>query len=364
MLYYDNFDTLIIDFEKTVYSENFFSDFYVIQKLIEENPYSFITVNMNDVIYFDTMSLCTFLLSINRAVDTYNPQVEFAFHSDVSGEEHIRFYYFLYTNGFLSSIEKLVSDESKEKYEIQIALMNEQLLGSKVYLDRTQLGLHSCIIPFEIVENRDYISDHMEEIRKKTELVIGKELSRYDFDLLFNKMSLFLQETVENVFEHAYANNEEKKYCAIIAKKAKSNYVDEKKKYRNYGSTDNCLSGKVSNNEYLNIIRKKTPYANKSLIEKSAFIEIFVIDIGRGIIASFDETDHRKDRNILDRIFTHGARSNKAGKTSKAGGLYMLNNLLAKDNDDLAIKSDYNWFCFKCSLANVSAPPTYICLDE
>lgn len=166
--------------------------------------------------------------------------------------------------------------------------------------------------------------------------------------MLFNKFYLFLQETVENVFEHAYGNDYDSKYCAIIVRKNNKRVTEniECSTVRNY---DIFETGTVSQQIYQKEIEKVSPYGNRDKNDKTAYLEIFVTDIGCGLLKSFNAKDVHDDRNIIQKIFSNGERSSKKAKTSIAGGLYMIHNLLAESNDSISIKSDLNWTNFKCS---------------
>lgn len=337
-------NNIVLDLENTIFAENFFEEFYEIQKFLE-NTKSNIILDISNGVWFDMMCLSNLFLTLVKTKEENNNKVDFIIFNEYSKteQEHIRLINYLKSCGIFEVIKEHF-DENFNMDEV-----NNILIDNKEFLIKTEFQLNECIIPLLIIKDQNYISNNSDYFHKKLQLTIGNDLPKYDFDMLYNKFIFFLQETIENAFEHAY-DNTQKKYCSIMVRK-NNNY-----KFNSDVSIKRNYNGKFCNNDYSvgkdyyqKHIDKKSPYWNRSKTDKSAYIEVFVSDIGKGLMKSFGETDSHKDRNIIENIFTNGERSNKKAKTSVAGGLFMIYNLLAESNDSISIKSDINWSNFKCS---------------
>lgn len=338
-------DNIIIIFNEVIFSKYFFVEFSKIQMLLETKKFEEIKIDLTKTLWFDTLACCVLMLTLRKYRDTYKGLITFFLMDTDYYIEHVRFLYYLDLNGFINEIKKIG--------RIDLTDIEPYISKYKESIMLTQFNLHTCVFPFSIIDSDKYLYDNMDNLNANLQLAIGSDLSQYDFDILVNKVYMFLQESIENVFEHAYEANQNK-YCAVIIKKANQNYIHEsylsnKTINRHYKGALNEEDKALDVIAFDKIIKLNTPYANTLSKEKSSFLEIYVVDIGKGIIKSFNNPKDTTDRNIIEKIFTHGERSNKKGKTSVAGGLYMLNNLLAMNNDFIAIKGDYNWFRIKCS---------------
>lgn len=348
---------LIIDFENTIFAKNFFEEFYEIQQTLDSTSLD-IVLDISNGVWFDLMCLLNILLTLINNKDRYNTNIEIIIFNEQSTneKEHIRLIDFLKSCGFFEVIKEYLCD----KFDMN--QINNILANYKDFLMKTEFHLNECVIPLLIINDRNYISNNSDYLRNKLQLSIGNDLSKYDFDMLYNKFIFFLQETIENAFEHAYTDSQ-KKYCSILVRK-NNNYkfnddtmITKRNYHGKFCKNDNSLN-KLN---YQKTVNEKSPYWNRSRNDKSAYLEIFVSDIGKGLLKSFGETDPHKDRNIIENIFSNGMRSNKKAKTSTAGGLFMIYNLLAESNDSVSIKSDINWSNFKCSdLVNVDEYCNYI----
>lgn len=344
LIYREKDNYLIIDFEKAVFSKKFFEEFNNLQKILDTKKFNKIHLELSNLIWIDLMCLSYLVLSFIKNREELGSTFEIHLFNENSIEdlEHIRLINYLNTNSVFDVLkDNLNININKEQIEELICKNKETILKS-------EFQLNECVIPLTIIKNVNYISQNDLHIYEQLKLAIGNDISKFDFDMLYNKFHLFLQETVENVFEHAYGKDDCNKYCALIVRKNNKSVTEdiscyEARKYNIFNME------KVDKQTYQKEIEKVSPYGNRDKNDKTAYLEIFVTDIGCGLLKSFNVADVHNDRNIIQKIFSNGERSNKKAKTSIAGGLYMIHNLLAESNDSISIKSDLNWTNFKCS---------------
>lgn len=344
MKYQEQRNNLFIDFEKAIFSKNFFEEFKDLQKILDTKKFQKIHLDLSNAIWIDLMCLSYLVLSFikNRDEMCSNFEMRLFNSNSINDIEHIRLVNYLKTNCVFDILENELDIKTNiEKIETIICKNKEILVKS-------EFQLNECVIPLTIIKDSNFIAKNDRRIYEQLKLAIGNDMSKFEFDMLYNKFFLFLQETVENVFEHAYGSEEKNKYCAVIVRKSNKKVTEDINCYetRNYNIFN---KSKVDKQTYQKEIEKVSPYGNRDKNDKTAYLEIFVTDIGCGLLKSFNATDVHDDRNIIQKIFSNGERSSKKAKTSIAGGLYMIQNLLAESNDSISIKSDLNWTNFKCS---------------
>ena len=323
----DFFDgELTISFSTKIYADSFFADCYVLQDLCDNGTYgdraiSKIKIDLSNTFWFDTLAMCYLVMFVEVAY--YNHKVEVMY--EVSGlefdENKKKFIAFLDDNGFLAQMKK-------------IALIDCPSIPEMDYSD-----VHKCIWPLQIfcrdnITNNGIISS-IELIKQLLRSELNDELSKNELAYTINKVSYFLQETLDNVYKHAYPNAHHNltNYCpcALLIKRIKT------------------VDLKSYNVQYT----KNTPYINISLYEeKDSYLEIYVADVGIGIRRSFLQEPDGKDssitdENILDYILSEGQRSHKKindAETTKFGGLFDIVSMFKDDGDKLGIKGDSRWF--------------------
>lgn len=344
---------LSIKLHNTLTAMDFFETFYDVQNQLEELVFKRITVDLSECIWADVLALGTFLMMLRKAKDRYKPDIRFILMSDVREFEHARFCFYLQQNGFLHECARLEGRDDQEADTV-LQRMKEEISSNyniKLFYD-TRYDLHQCVFPYRILteDNENSQGKMEEEFEKYINQALGGDVSAPDLNELINKAVIFLQETIENAFEHAYDESDETRYCAVYVRLEKNiNAVNNTHTIRNYYGKLSSGDRKMGPAEYRKAIDKFIPY----VVDHEEYDEtlvIYVMDIGNGMLKAFGETDQGRDRSIIENIFSIGLRSAIKGKNSKAGGLYMINGLFAQSKDCLAIKSDLNWNRFRCSL--------------
>lgn len=321
---YSEFE-LKVRFSNYVYADNFFSQCFYLQKWFEEGIFDGskilkITIDLSNTVWFDTLAMCYLILFADVA---YSKEIEIVYIVDTEyqNDDKNKFIAFLDDNGFLQQMKKTGQVVCRDVPEMN-------------YSD-----VHKCVWPLQVFHSCDTSNNTIENTIGMIKHILQKELcdelSANELEYTINKVSYFLQETLDNVYKHAYPNNfnllSGSNPSALLIKRIRT--VDFKKYNVQY--------------------TKKTPYINISLYEeKDSYLEIYVADAGVGIRQSFLEDPEGKDANISDEnilgyILSNGERSHKkihGTETTRFGGLFDIVSMFKDDGDKLGIKGDSRWF--------------------
>jgi len=336
-----NVSTLIIAFEKEVYAIDFFNDCSALQSCLEaislgDQTFNIIMIDLSKTLWFDTLSLCYLLMFLEKASLEFSTDIKFVLLEcnvlNNVNELKSKFILFLSDNGFIS----------KMKFLTQETNIIDRFISDAKNVPYSEI--HKCIYQFNILNNSDQIAIEIDAIRQILSQTLKDYLDSYGLNYTINKVLYFLRETMENVYNHAYAEDEKSKLCSVLIKLVKSNNELNLQKYRK---------------QYT----EQTPYISISLYEeKSEYLEIYVADVGIGIRKSFltdpdNEDKDTTDENIIDRILSQGMRSHKkirALLTTQYGGLYDIVNMFESDGDRLGIKGDSRWFFTKAPVTRIN----------
>ena len=318
---FDNNEEIHISFAPITYAISFFCHGSEIQNLLEDrkykntdvSKYNKVIIDLSEVTWFDTLALCYLILFMYDAKAKYQERQLFGFVPPQDDD----FGAFLLHNGFIDHFEALsnqINDEEKNEWS-----------------GKSYSKVHECAIKFTVFSSRDEIADTLSSIRLVIENAYSY-ISPERLNRLVNKIMYFLNETLENVYDHAYSANTGR--SGLLIKSVK------------------CSSG-IDYHKYAKDYTSKTPYIKINIFENiDAFLEIYVMDTGCGIKRSFDPKSEMSDKNIIDYIFDEGRRSYKkvSGAVTKYGGLHDIRDLFNQDLDALGIKSDSIWkFVYKSS---------------
>lgn len=309
----------ILTFDEEVFAISFFEHGFAIQDLLEKRLYfdsnlhekriisdcNEIVIDFSKTTWFDTLALCYLFLFIYDAKARFNddPQFHFVLPSDPI------FKAFLLDNGFYAHIGKLDSNEMACNFTNEYEYSN----------------VHKCFFPFEVFDTREEIRVKLENIQLRMENAFGNRIVPERLEYLVNKLSYFLYETMENVFDHAYEDSVGR--CGLLIKNV------------------NCNNG-IDYKQYSKKYTSKTPYIKINMFEDSdAYLEVYVMDTGRGLKKSFSPESDTTDDNIISYIFENGERSHRKVKheATRYGGLHDIRKLFDQDADGLGIKADSVW---------------------
>lgn len=292
-----------------------------------------ILVDLNNTVYVDALLLIQVFLYFEKAFAMgAQIEVELLGRDNV---EHMRFLQYLMEGGYLSILDKYT-------HTIAEQVMAELKIYGAATLQSGNFESQKIIFPLQIINNESEIDRIIEEVQSSL------HDSELDTDNISLKVNIFLQETLENVYEHAYGS-EENKYCAVFICR-KIRHKRNKTSCRKY-LWENGEETTLNFAQFNRLDVEKNPYRIKVFNDTHAdYLQIYILDIGQGILRSIMDPYNPKDeRKLLNGVFfTSGNRRNRRRKSTQAGGLYMINNVFGRGADGLGIRSDYSWFPLEC----------------
>lgn len=322
---------LVVCFNKEVTAISFFHHSRQLQSICEEAKYNSnvieaITFDFNNTEWLDTLALCYILLFVHCTKKELRSNISFIL------PQKPELVAFLLDNGFVDQMRKLANNFPTIPPEIS------NISYSKI---------HRCLLPLQILKSKEEISDIVETAKNQLVSIYGMQLPSGELDSTINKLSYFLQETLDNVYTHAYSTSIGP--CAVLIKQVDCKDIDVANYQKSYTS--------------------KTPYINISLFENyETYLEVYIADVGCGLRNSFltDPTGSDAmvtDLNILEYILSSGERSHKKISSldigTYYGGLYDIYYQFSKDHDSLGIKGDSCWFSGARALTRLNTEIPY-----
>lgn len=337
---------------KELQSDKFADNFLQIQDELELFKGK-VKVSFEKTIWIDNLPMIYLFLLLKKSKEKWKNDIEFKL-SDKPSVEEMRFLQYLVDYGFWSLMEEL----SGKKIEIDSCI-------DYVKLEHGNFNASKCILPCKIIKNEFEMEGYIAAIHKNLGAHLEKEISDYERENLFFKISVFAQEAMSNVFDHAYSENENK-YCSIMVRLIKRPDKGVKRCYSGCGIDNRIFDTNNFTGESLKrLAHEKNPYRNSSGIQTMGhYVQIIVADIGMGFLESMDmKKDAKKERGILNRAFEKGIRSGKRDRNTDVGGLYMLYRLLGQTGGYISVKGEYNWiqiFCGKKEETKDTLPYVHI----
>lgn len=323
---------LYIVFDRIVTADVFFANCAEIQNILEDGTYNNqafqqLSIDFSKTTWFDTLAMC-YLIMFTECAKNRNSFLSIHFYfadANQKTDSHESFLMFLLDNGFLAQMKQMG---------------NAHNCDSLLELQYSQI--HRCIWPLQIFHRPDEVVNSIEIIKKHLCDELSDTLNTYELENVANKVTYFLQETVDNAFKHGYGGTNAGgdishcgcTPCTLLIKRVTS---CETLDFRKYSA------------QYMS----HTPYASISLFkEKQEFLEVYVADTGIGLRRSFLQDPNGAeagitDENIMEYILTKGERSRKkigAANTTRYGGLYDIMTLFREDGDKIGFKCDSRWF--------------------
>lgn len=244
---------------------------------------------------------------------------------------------FLATEYFLNEMIQIADSVLYEKELLTIEKIDE-LKNINVQLNYSNSTIVPCsILDLNSFENfskdiDEWIKDRIEdsEIRLR-----GREADYVIRDVLY-KVKILLDETLQNILNHAHPDGKYL-YAAVYLRfrhglKNKVVSVEDRDRLK----------------DALNKEASHCPRLDSSFVEENnSFIEIFVLDNGIGVPASFSvgKSERIDFRNSINEIMMYGHRTSKSKKRNLTdkGGLNLIYQLLHKENDYICGLSDGQW---------------------
>lgn len=320
---------LHIKLHERVYADGFFAYAAELQQIFEtaiydQTPVKSIYIDFSKTIWFDTLSLCYLLMFVKQSVNLKSENIHFTFPEEcditqahLNREKYLIFHAFLHDNGFLTQMRNIGHVDN-------LTTVAETRYST----------IHECVWPLQIFNRQSEIARSIDLIKQQLHNEFFNELNSYELTYLIEKVTYFLQETLDNAYKHGYAGIKKDRPCALLIKRVRSADTMDISSYRR-STLDHA------------------PYLSVSLFEEMhEYLEIYVADVGIGLRRSFLEypdgrDSHITDANILDFILTEGKRSQKiisSDRSSRYGGLYDITAMFKGDGDKLGFKGDTHWF--------------------
>ena len=254
-----------------------------------------------------------------------------------------KFTSFFFRHGFAEEImqNNLVIQTTKIKYISEINLSTysriENILSYK----------HDPVIPFKIL-NLDELRNGEKSKSGIMEIIFNTMQNRI-VDLahrtvltgLTYRMQMVLDETIQNVIDHAYTNSD---YLPVMGLYCR---------YRE-GKTRLDKDRLVYFNEEVKREQKRSPFLTADyLSNKEGCMEVFVTDHGVGIYKNFINFDIpekiRKSKQpikeLLKTIFSEGLSSREeTSSKGDAGGLTVIQNQMVANRDYIRLLESKNWY--------------------
>lgn len=323
-----------------------------IQNIISQD-FEKITVHFHETLWIDNLVMIEFFLILYE-IKKSGKRIFFDFLVDSSEIEQIRFKQYFKEYGFLDAA-KLLSEEALDTF----FMPTSDDTVNRFEMEQGNFHSSECFQPFIFLDSQESIPDFVNEIAGNLTKLLSAEMSEYEIEnIRFGTVAL-LQETLGNVYEHAYDKGENG-VCGVMIRFI-HNPKDETKNgnCRRYLSlkeseTKPFRKAKFDKNAHRNVAAAVyNPYRNEggmNVLEK--YMQIFVVDLGKGLLKSMDITDASMERNIINEIFEKGRRSNKMPRNTYLGGLGMIYRLLGEKENYISVKGNYNWASIFCGKRN------------
>lgn len=335
-------------------SKEYADEYLKIQELCNVSC-SKISVYFEGTLWIDNLAMMQLFLLLFK-LKKMGKEIFFYFEVDVDVTEQVRFIKYIEDYGFLDIMEML--SESFERENVRKFYSG---WGYRM-IPEGDFESSECLMPFSIITEREKISECIDDVVERFESVLGNLFSEYEKEDLVFRMSIFLQETISNAFEHAFDNAEDA-FCGVMIRymhKIDKNIISRRK--RDYFSLRNEPKASIAFRDvsftyknYLKVASAHNPYRNEvgmKVLEN--YMQIFVTDVGMGLLESMEISDCKKERNLLNEIFQKGTRSPKKVRNTLVGGLGMIYQLLQNSDNYISIKGEYNWAKIICANKNDS----------
>lgn len=337
-------DEIEIEIPMDLQSDEFADEFLKIQRL-EKESYKKVVVRFEYVLWIDNLVMI-YLFLLLKKLKNVGKSIYFEIKVDPSEIEQVRFVKYLYDYGFLEFMEQLSGENVREKIEdcFEIVGYND--------LEKGDFRASECLIPFSLLTKKNEIENFIKEAIKRFHNTVQNEIAESErIDLEF-KMSLFFQEVLGNVFEHAY-DGEDNAGCGVMVRYIHQPEECHQSKKRQYYNLSNLkgvnrffknASFTFQNHQQL---AAANPYRNKNgMATLENYLQIFVADVGKGILQSMGVKDRKEERKLINDVFEKGSSIRR--KSTEVGGLRMLYNLFGETGNYISVKGEYNWASIFC----------------
>ncbi|RVT97329.1 hypothetical protein EOD41_18695 [Mucilaginibacter limnophilus] len=322
-------------------NDNWSTDFGKVQLYCNsENVKPEFIIDLSKCLWIDPLPLLSLIISLKQVNLEITKKVILK-SEDNHNDEQCRLMSFLEKEGFLDQFTRsgcsLLILESEDKYRVY----NDRDRDEYKNYENSLRYSDSTIIKAQVVDLSEKVTeeslDDWVDALLADQYKLTHKITETSKDDIFSRVSLFLKETLDNIYEHAYPTQSSRKYAGF--------YIRFRK-----GLADNSLDmpSRIELKNTIDKEHKHCPTLEKYFLEDiSSFIEIFVIDSGIGIAKSFYK-DIPKSKKFPFREawrqiigFGHRGQDNPKKKSTKYGGLYSLGRLLHQNY--LTVRDHNEW---------------------
>ena len=337
-------DDVEIVMPKELQSNTYSAELMKVQDLLTYPPQK-ITVFFTSVLWIDNLVMIHFMVLLKR-LKLAGSRISFKIDINSEDTEQLRFIKYLDDYGFIETMKDMAIE-----FEDNSDLTNIEDVQRRLSIGNFEAS--EPFMPFEFFTKITDIKNYISRVTEKINHVFSNSFSAYEKESIMFKVSLFLQETIGNIFEHAYDNDP----VGGVMIRFIHNPDEKGKKHREYWLIkENSEAPAEFRNEsfeydQLKNLAKFNPYRNESgmkVLEK--YLQIFVVDAGKGILRSLGVTDKHEERNLLNDIFEKGRRSEKRRRRTNTsiGGLRMIYDIFCENENYISVKGEYSWNRFFC----------------
>lgn len=337
-------DDVEIVMPKELQSNTYSAELMKVQDLLTYPPQK-ITVFFTSVLWIDNLVMIHFMVLLKR-LKLAGSRISFKIDINSEDTEQLRFIKYLDDYGFIETMKDMAIE-----FEDNSDLTNIEDVQRRLSIGNFEAS--EPFMPFEFFTKITDIKNYISRVTEKINHVFSNSFSAYEKESIMFKVSLFLQETVGNIFEHAYDNDP----VGGVMIRFIHNPDEKGKKHREYWliKENSEASAEFRNESFeydqLKNLAKFNPYRNESgmkVLEK--YLQIFVVDAGKGILRSLGVTDKHEERNLLNDIFEKGRRSEKRRRRTNTsiGGLRMIYDIFCENENYISVKGEYSWNRFFC----------------
>jgi hypothetical protein len=243
---------------------------------------------------------------------------------------------FMRDSGFLSCVTALGQRVRliPERHKLE-----EQLLeyDSQLAYEQSLCIPMTYVAPTAAPRSHEEVARLIDDLTQPLRVHLGSRVPVHVQEGLQHRVRITLLELVQNSEVHAYPIGDDRHGVALYAR------------YR----TGGLNTARVSRNRYISALRHETQSCPRLLSgwldARPGCVEVFVLDRGRGLVASFEQAGHKyrtksyKFREAMEDTFVRG-KSTARERETRYGGLHLLHNLMGAGADYVRAIEGRVWY--------------------
>jgi len=326
-------------FRNKVWAEKFGKIYSLLTDEMEKSNLKKLVLDFQYCKWIDPIPLLSILVFINQKISLPKEKIVFKIPKIDGDTESKVVCKFLNEEGFIDAFERIGIIDSESSN------IREQINKTIVKLNYFDCHLLNAQIfdTLKIHESTDEFYKRVNTLINEIEVNLrSKRIPLNKFNDIIYRIRIFLSETINNVYNHAYPDNEERKYIGIylryrFGQQNTSIEKNEKSKLKELSIKEISNSSRLLN-------------GLKEIIElREGCIEVFVVDVGIGIADSIGVRNGSNKsfpaRSVFVDLFNTEQRkkiSSEKNRT-KISGLALIGRLLSQEKDFILNKDFEEW---------------------